>query len=441
MNYDLIVLGTGGAGYRVAVQASKAGWKVAAINDGLFGGTCAVRGCVPKKVLAGTAEILDFSYRLHGFGIIAGEPELSWPALMRHKRSFTDPVPEATKEGLKAAGIDVYEGSPRFTGNIEITVNDHVLKAKKAHIAVGARPARLAFVGFEHLVTSDQFLELEQLPKRILFVGGGYVSFELAHIAARFRSQVTIVHKDERPLAWFDEEIVAALCEASKEVGVEIVLGARVAKVERRGEEYVVSTEDGRSIAADLVVHGAGRPPAIADLNLEAVGIEYDLHKGIKVNAYLQTTHPDIYAAGDAAAGSPHLSPVANVHGRIVAQNLLGQSIKQPSYLSTPSVVFTTPPMARVGLLEKETQKDVDVVKTDLTPWLDNKRIGVKHAMSKVIVEKGTQRILGAHIIGHHAEEVINLFGLAIELGLTTEQLKRPILAFPTAMDDMRSMF
>lgn len=252
---------------------------------------------------------------------------------------------------------------------------------------------------------------------------------------------MTIVHKDERPLAWFDEEIVAALCEASKEVGVEIVLGARVAKVERRGEEYVVSTEDGRSIAADLVVHGAGRPPAIADLNLEAVGIEYDLHKGIKVNAYLQTTHPDIYAAGDAAAGSPHLSPVANVHGRIVAQNLLGQSIKQPSYLSTPSVVFTTPPMARVGLLEKETQKDVDVVKTDLTPWLDNKRIGVKHAMSKVIVEKGTQRILGAHIIGHHAEEVINLFGLAIELGLTTEQLKRPILAFPTAMDDMRSMF
>ena len=443
--YDLIVLGTGGAGYRVAMNCKDADWHVAIVNDGLFGGTCSVRGCIPKKVLAGTAEIADINRRLAEIGIVTNQPVMSWQELIKFKRTFTDPVPKETEKALKDAGIDVYVGSPRFIGNLELEVSGEQIKGKKIHIAVGAKPAKLPIEGFEHLITSDDFLELDTLPERVLFVGGGYVSFEFAHIAARFGVDVTILHSDEHPLPMFDAEIIQTLLEASKEVGIKVELNAGAQKIEKQNNNFVVTTPDGRTFEADLVVHGAGRPPAIDELNLEATGVEYDKRRGVLVDDYLRSTsNPDVYAAGDAAAAGPPLSPVASVQGGVVADNLLGKKHKQPSYISTPSVIFSTPAVAKVGYLEQEaTEKGLnfDVITTDLTGWFDSRRLGLKHAKSKVLVEKGTNKIIGAHLIGNHAEDLISIFSLAIELGLTTEQLKKPIFAFPTASDDMRYMF
>lgn len=443
--YDLIVLGTGNAGYKVAMQCKAAGWSVAVINDGLFGGTCAVRGCIPKKVLAGTAEIADINRRLGEIGIVTNQPAMGWQELIKFKRTFTDPVPPDTEKALKEAGIDVFAGQPRFTGNLQLEVNGQQLSANKVHIAVGAKPAKLPIEGFDHLITSDDFLELDDLPKRIVFVGGGYVSFEFAHVAARFGADVTILHSDDRPLPMFDHDIIQTLIEASKDVGIKLELNAGVQKIDKQSDSFVVTAADGRTFEADLVVHGAGRPPAIDELNLEAAGVEYDKRRGITVNEYLQSTsNPDVYAGGDAAASGPPLSPVAGVHGAIVADNLLGKQHKQPSYLSTPSVIFTTPPVAKVGYLEQEAKDkgvDFDTITTDLSGWFDSKRLGLKHAKSKVLVEKNTGKIVGAHLIGNHAEDLINIFSLAIEHGLTSEQLKAPIFAFPTASDDTRYMF
>jgi glutathione reductase (NADPH) len=443
--YDLIVLGTGGAGYRVAMSTKAAGWHVAVINDGLFGGTCSVRGCIPKKVLAGTAEIVDINRRLHELHIVKEIPGLDWAALIAHKRSFTDPVPPSTEQALKDAGIDVYTGSPRFTGNLQLEINGETLTAKKVHIAVGAKPAKLPIDGFDHLITSDDFLELDNLPKRIVFVGGGYVSFELAHVAARFGADVVILHNDDKPLPMFDPDVIKTLLAASEEAGIKVILNSGAGKIEKRGETFVVTTPDNRTFEADLVVHGAGRPPAIDELNLEATGVEYDKRRGVLVDEYLRSTsNPDVYAAGDAAASGPPLSPVAGVQGGIVADNLLGKKTKQPSYHSTPSVIFSTPAAAKVGYLESEaTEKglDFDTITTDLTGWFDAKRLNLKHTMSKVLVEKHSGKIIGAHLIGNHAEDLINIFSLAIELGLTADQLKQPIFAFPTTSDDMRSMF
>ncbi len=443
--YDLIVLGTGGAGYQVAMKCKQAGWNVAVINDGPFGGTCSVRGCIPKKVLAGTAEIADINRRLSDIGIVTNQPEMSWSELIKFKKTFTDPVPGSTENALKDAGIDVYSGSPRFTGNLTLEVDGNTISAKKIHIAVGAKPAKLPIEGYEHLTTSDEFLELENLPKRVLFVGGGYVSFEFAHVAARFGSNVTILHTDDRPLAMFDKDIIDTLLAASEEAGVKTVLNEMVKKIEKHGYEYVVTTAGGNTYTSDIVIHGAGRPPAIAELNLEATGVEFDLRRGVIVDEQLRSvSNSDVYAAGDAAAAGPPLSPVAGVQGGIVADNLLGQERKQPSYLSTPSVIFTTPVAAKVGYLEAEANDkglEFETISTDLSGWFDSKRLGQKFAKSKILVEKSSGKIIGAHLIGNHAEDLINIFSLAVEHGLTTEQLKAPIMAFPTASDDMRSMF
>ncbi len=443
--YDLIVLGTGGAGYNVAMKCRQAGWKVAVVNDGLFGGTCSVRGCIPKKVLAGVAEIADINRRLGEVGIVHQQPVMGWKELITFKRTFTDPVPPSTEKALREVGIDVFSGSPRFTDNLQIEINGQQLVAKKAHVAVGAKPAKLPIEGFEHLITSDDFLELNERPKRIIFVGGGYVSFELAHIAARFGANVTILHSDDKPLPMFDQDIIRTLLAASTAIGIGVELNSSAQKIEKMGDSFVVTAVNGKTFDADLVIHGAGRPPAIDELNLEATNVEHNQRRGVLVDDYLRSiSNPDVYAGGDAAAGGPPLSPVASVHGKIVADNLLGKKHKQPSYLSTPSVIFSTPPTAKVGYLEKEANDrgiEFDAITTDLTGWFDAKRLDLQYAMSKVLVEKGTGKIIGAHLIGNHADELINIFSLAVELGLTDQQLKAPIFAFPTSGDDMRYMF
>ncbi len=443
--YDLIVLGTGGAGYKAAIKCKEAGWTVAVVNEGLFGGTCSVRGCIPKKVLAGAAEIANINRRLGEVGIVTKQPVMSWGGLIKFKRTFTDPVPESTEKALRDAGIDVFIGSPRFIGDLQIEVDGQQLQAKKVHIAVGAKPAKLPIAGFEHFITSDDFLELDELPKRVLFVGGGYISFEFAHVAASFGADVTILHSDDHPLPIFDQDVVHNLLEVSKEAGIEIELQAEVKAIRKENDGFAVVSADGRSFEADVVIHGVGRPPAVAELNLESTGVDYDKHRGILVDEYLRSTsNPHVYAAGDAAADGPPLSPVAGVQGDIVAENLLGGKHKQPSYLSTPSVIFTTPGVAKVGYLEDEArQKNIkfDTTTQDLTSWFDAKRLNLKHTMSKVLVEKKTGKIIGAHLIANHAEDLINIFSLAIELGLTAEQLKTPISAFPTTSDDMRAMF
>jgi len=444
-HYDIIVLGTGGAGQRVAMRAIEAGKSVAVINDGLFGGTCSVRGCIPKKVLTGTAEIADINRRLNELNIVQEVPHMSWKNLIKFKRSFTDSVPGSTVKALKDAGIDIYTGSPHFSGDLIVEINEETLSADKVHIAVGAKPAKLPIDGSEYMITSDDFLELDELPERIVFVGGGYVSFEFAHVAARFDAEVTILHSDNRPIAMFDKDMVDELLSASKEIGIAVELNKQVLGITKNNDSFIITTNDGQSYEADLVVNGAGRPPAIDELNLKAANIDYDPKRGVLVNEFLQSvSNPNVYAAGDAAAAGPPLSPVAGVQGGIVAQNILGAKETQPSYLSTPSVLFTTPIVASVGHNEtsaKEAGISFDVVNNDTSTWFDAKRLGQVHSKSKVLIEKDSRKIIGAHLIGSHAEDLINIFSLAVELGLTTEDLKKPIMAFPTASDDMRSMF
>jgi glutathione reductase (NADPH) len=406
-----------------------------------------LRGCDPKKVLVGVAELVDWSRRLQDKGISAPGLSIKWPDMMRFKRTFTDPVPEQTEHSFAEAGITLRHGRARFVDRTAVQVGEDTLVGHHVVIATGARHASLGIPGEEYLTTSTQFLELDNLPPRVVFVGGGYIAFEFAHIAARAGASVQILHRGARPLNKFDPDLVSQLVQATRDLGVEIHLNTAVTALERRGNHVLVHAQTGvqeHTIEADLVVHAAGRVPEIDDLDLDVAGITRQ-QDGISVNAYLQSvTNPAVYAAGDSvASGGFPLTPVAGMQGDIVARNLLEGNQHTPNYTGIPSVVFTTPPLARVGLDEEAAHAQGLRFSThhqDTSGWYSSRRVALQHTGFKVLVEEDTDHLLGAHLLGLHAEEVINLFALAIRAGLRATDLKQMVYAYPTSSSDVSYM-
>jgi len=444
--YDLIVIGGGTAGNGVARMAADAGWSVASIDSEPHGGTCALRGCDPKKMLVAVTEGVEWAENMEGKGLEA-QPSVNWPDMIAFKRSFTEAMPPRIEAGLEKAGIDVLHGLARFTGPNTIELNGETLTAKHFHIATGARPMTLNIPGEEHLTTSTEFLELPERPNRIAFVGGGFISMEFAHIVKRAGArEVTVLEMMDRPLGPFDPDLVAMLVEATEELGVDLRTKAKVAKIEKQGDEFTVTVEtpDGtETITCDLVVHGTGRVPNIDRLNLEAAGVEYS-RRGIKVSDAMRTTNPAIFAAGDCAASGPKLTPVSAFEGRVAGKNLLaGEDERTVDYPPIPSVVFTLPMVATVGLSEAVAREqglkfDTHFEKTG--DWYSSLRVGAKHTGFKVLVEEGSGQILGAHLIGPGSEEQINLFAMAMGAGQTANQIKAMIFAYPSYASDIGSM-
>lgn len=447
IKHDLVVIGTGAAASSVAYKCRTAGWEVAIVDSRPFGGTCALRGCDPKKVLVGAAELMDWNNRMLECEVISGRPQIDWPALMRFKKTFTEPVPANREKGFTDEGIATFHGRARFVDQTTIEVGDDTLSGRHVVIATGAKPGPLGIRGEEHLTTSTQFLELEQLPRRIAFVGGGYISFEFAHIAARAGAQVQIIHRGARPLEGFDPDLVARLLQATRDLGIDVRLSAPVGTIERKSDHFLVRAsveEVERTFEADLVVHGAGRVPEIDDLDLEKAGISRN-RKGVEVNEYLQSvSNPAVYAAGDAAAsGGLNLTPVAGREGEVVADNLLEGNHRKPDYTSVATVVFTIPSLASVGLAEAAAKEQGLKFRTnyaETSDWYSSRRVGLKYSGYKVLIEADSERILGAHLLGEQAGEIINLFVLAIRNGIRAPDLGEVLYSYPSSSSDVGYM-
>lgn len=447
MDLDLIVIGTGAGGGQAASVCRDAGWSVAIIDDQPFGGTCVLRGCDPKKMLRRAAEVVNSAQAMADAGV-SGAPTIDWPALMKFKRTFTDGVPESNEKWYADAGIRALHGTATFVDEGTIAVGDERLSARHFVIASGAKPFALGIKGEEHVATSTEFLDLDELPARILFIGGGFISMEFAHIAARAGAEVVVLEMAGRPLPAFEPELVDALVERTRSEGVDVRMNAAVESVESRDGKYIVTAQVGAApeiFETDLVVHGAGRAPALDELDLEAAGVQR-VRGGVEVNEYLQSvSNPRVYAAGDAtASGGPPLTPVGGAEGRAAADNLLNGNRTKLDYNAIPFVVFTIPPLARVGMLESEARDagiDVEVTSSEMSGWYYVRRVREPAALAKVVVEKASGRILGAQILGPEADEMINLFALTMRAGLKAPDLKDLIATYLSAASNVQYLF
>ena len=414
--YDVVVIGAGTAGQTAAYDLKTAGLSVVVVEKSdVPGGTCALYGCQPKKWYYEATEVIAKSRHLAGKGI-ENAPRGMWSTLRAEKSKFTDHVPESTVKGLSEAGIDLLQSRARFSGPHTLQVDSGELTARYIIIATGAKPMPLPFNGAEHLITSNQFLELETLPRRLVFVGGGFISFEFAHFAARLGpgdAHITILEAAPRPLGPFDAEMVELLMAASRDIGIDIRSRVTIREIDKTSRGLTVNLSDGTAIETDLAIHGAGRVPDLDGLDLESAAVAHT-RSGISVGADMRTNIPHIFAVGDCAA-TVQLARVADYEAHVAAHNILSavkndRPGKEVDYHAVPSVLFTYPQYGMVGHTEDLLiEQGIGYRKSfgKELQWPTYRRINMTHAAYKLLVDADNQ-IVGAHFISDNAAGLIN---------------------------------
>jgi len=445
-SFDVVVLGTGNAGMGVAGVAHAAGMSVAIVESLDVGGTCPLRGCVPKKVLVAAAQTLAAIDRASEHKISVGDVSLDWGALMARERTFVEGTPAAFIGSLESRGIELVRGPAKFSGSHQIDVDGRILDAGKIVIATGSKPRPLAIDGAAHLITSDDILEMTALPDSMIFIGGGVIAMELGHESQRAGCNVTILEAMPQLLPRMDPGAIAEIERESERIGMKILKSVDVKSIAADGNTLTVSfVHDGveKSLSAARVANGTGRVPNIDGLDLEAGDVTYDGLR-IEVDEYLRSvSNLDVYVAGDALSHTAQLSPVATYEGRLVGDNIVDGDSKIPEYSYMPSAVYTVPAVATVGLTEAESNaagKDYEAKTNDLSSWMSGRTYAETVAWSKVLVENGTGKILGAHLAGHGAEEVIHIFAFAMRYGVPASDLSSTVYAYPTFMSDVKNL-
>jgi len=445
-HYDVFVIGSGIAGQTAAKICAKEGLKVAISDDRAFGGTCANRGCDPKKILISFGELMDFCERMKKNGI-ATPPELDWKAVQNFKRSFTDKIPKRTEEKLEDLGISMYHQSPEFVNENEIKVEGKFVTANKFVIATGCVPRKLDFTGSNLLKTSDDFLNLEKLPKTAVFIGSGYIGMEFSHLLATLGCKVTIIDIAERLLLNFDEDLTNLLQKKSEQKGINFHFDSKVVSIKKLQKNHKITIENSNGekleIKAELVFNTSGRIPSTEKLKLAKANISENKNV-IEVNQYMQSiSNKNVYACGDVSDFSLKLTPLSGLEGYVAANNILKEKSKKLLPPLVPSVVFTLPQMATVGLSEKEAKslyKNVIVNYKEIPFVYNATRQNEDIYAYKVLINEDTQTIVGAHLIGPKAGETINLFALAIKNEIKIIDIKRSIFTYPSFANDIRKM-
>jgi pyruvate/2-oxoglutarate dehydrogenase complex dihydrolipoamide dehydrogenase (E3) component len=445
--YNMVVIGAGPAGLVIAAGAAMLGAKVALVERDLMGGDCLNFGCVPSKALirsARAAAAVRDAGRL-GVEVPAGV-RVNFQAVMERMRKLRAELsPTDSASRFRSLGVDVFIGDGRFAGPDCVEVDGMKLRFKKAAIATGARAAAIPIPGLAQAgyLTNETVFSLTGLPRRIAVIGAGPIGCELAQTFARFGAQVTILEVAPQILIREDRDAAERVEHAIVRDGVEIITACKISGVELRGNEKIIATErDGvsREIIADEILIGVGRVPAVEGLNLEAAMIEYDSQNGVKVDDYLRTTNPLVYAAGDVA--SPYkFTHIADAHARIILRNALFFGRRRASQLTIPWCTYTDPEIAHVGLYEAEAKRRGIEVVTYTQELADVDRAvldGETDGFVKVHVRQGSDRIVGATVVASHAGEIISELTTAIAAGIGLGRLGDVIHPYPTQADAIR---
>lgn len=441
--FDAVVVGSGTSAHYAADGLAKAGRKIAIIDDRPFGGTCALRGCQPKKYLVANAEAVAMASHLVGKGI-AEAPHTDWKALQALKNEFLEGKSEEEVKDWEKQGVATFHGHAVMISENEIRIGGDVLRADHIVLATGSKPRLTDMPGAEHISISDDFLDLPELPERIVFIGGGYISFEFAHVAIQAGAkEVIILHRSEKPLKAFDYDIVDTVLAAGEEAGIRVVLNESAVSVEKTSSGLIVTGGMGGVYEADLVIEATGRIPNVSVLEGGHGNVEHS-KKGIAVNGFMQSvSNPRVYAIGDCTAGSMMLAPVGDAEGKTAARNILEGNVMEMDNSVIPSAVFTIPSIGSVGLTEEKAREkglDFRVNKGTTTGWPSSKRIGEKHSAYKILIDNGSGEILGAHIARHNASEAINVLALAMKYHIKAADLADFMWAYPTITSDLKYM-
>jgi glutathione reductase (NADPH) len=445
-SYDVVILGGGNAGMGVTVATRAAGLSVAMIESHDLGGTCPNRGCTPKKVLVAAGHALHEIGRASKHCISVAAPRLDWPALIDREKQMISPIPDSLARQMENRGVDVIRGEAAFAGRNAVRVDGRTIAARHIVIATGSKPRALPIPGAELMITSDDVLSERQLPRAVVFIGGGVIALELGQVYARAGAKVTILEVLPRLLPALDADAVTQIHGESERIGITVETGVTVKQIEKRNGRFGVRFEREarlREVEADRVVNGAGRVANVDAIDLDTGGVRHDKGR-IEIDDYLRSaSNPAVHVCGDVLWSSPQLSPIATYEGRIVGRNIVEGPVEKPDYASIPSAVYTVPALSSVGLTEakaRELGHKVKIGANDMSGWLSSRTYNEPVAWAKVIVDETTDRILGVHIVGHAGEELIHMFAFAMRFGITASQIRDTVYAFPTFSADIKSM-
>lgn len=437
-DYDLITLGAGSGGVAGSRRAAALGARVAICEQERVGGTCVLRGCVPKKLLMYGAHFSEELEDARGYGWSIKDASFDWSALIDAKNRELDRLNGIYLKLLENSGVTLLKGAARLLDAHTVAVGEQTLTARHIMIATGGAPFRPAIPGVELALTSNEALELKTLPRHIVIIGGGYIGVEFAGIFHAAGAKVTLLVRDETVLVGFDHELRQHLAAMLRHKGIDLHVYARVSAIHKHGEGVRVELQSGSSFEADQVMLAVGRRPMTQGLGLEKLGIQLNPRGAIKVDAQLRTNLPHIYAVGD-VTDKHNLTPVAIAEGRAVAESLFGKNSTQVDLEHVPTAVFSQPPLASVGMTEERARKlfsPPEVFHAHFRPMKNTLAGRDERTFMKLVVDKKTQQVLGAHMLGPDAPEIIQALAVAIKCGATKAQFDATMAIHPTAAEE-----
>ncbi len=441
-DFDLITLGAGSGGVRASRMASGFGARVAVVEESRVGGTCVIRGCVPKKLLVYAAHFGEDFEDAAGYGWSVADAAFDWPTLIANKNAEIDRLNTVYKRILADAGCTLIEGRGRVVDANTVAVGGTTYTAERILVAVGGWPSLPDIPGVEHAITSNEALELESLPRRMVIVGGGYIAVEFAGIFAGLGVEVTQIVRAGNILRGFDEDIREALATEMRRKGVNIRCETLVRSIAVNDDgSYSLRLAQGEFIDTDLVMYATGRRPNTAGLGLEEAGVALDANGAVVVDANSRTSVPSIFAIGD-VTDRMNLTPVALAEGRAFAETEFNANPMTVDYDDIPTAVFSQPPVGTVGLTEEEARRrgPVRVYASRFRPMRHTLAGREERTMMKLIVDADSDRVLGAHMVGPDAPEIVQGLGIALKCGATKAQFDATIGIHPTAAEEFVTM-
>ena len=441
-DYDLIVIGAGSGGVRAARMAAKYGAKVAIVESYRIGGTCVLRGCIPKKILMYGAHFHDDFEDARAYGWDAKIPDFHWSKLIANKDKEIARLNGVYIKLLKESGVEIIEGYARVTEPHSVAVGKQRLTAKIILIATGAKPVLPDIFGVENAITSNEVFELKSLPRRIVIAGGSYVALEFASIFRGLGSKVTLVVRSNAVLRGLDGDIRESVEEALKLNGIKILPNSHIGRIERKGGALTIDTAEGDQIDADAVMYATGRVPDTAELLLKETRVELAANGAVVVDDYSQSSVPNIYAVGD-VTNRRMLTPIAIAEAAAFVETVFNDKPTKVDYRYVPSAVFSIPPVATVGLSESDALKEygsVDIYRSRFRPLKHTVTGRESRSLLKLVVDSRTDRVVGCHMVGEDGPEIIQGLAIAMTCGARKSDFDATIGLHPTAAEEFVTM-